>query len=86
MFKLYCVNCGSQFESESKMSRYCPSCQEKKKAEQKEKQKGYAKARAAKLGLTQVSIFQADKDKLKEMAKKQEKTLAEVLQELLKDK
>lgn len=84
--KRFCSECGTQFMAANKMVRFCPTCAEKHKQELKEKQKGYAKERTARLGLTNVSIYKTDKEKLVKMAQEKGIILAEVLKELLADK
>lgn len=83
--KHFCMACGKEFEG-SPLKRYCPECEAKKKAEQKEKQKGYAKARTERLGLTNIQVYKTDKEKLANMAKEKNTTMAEVLKNLLADK
>ncbi len=83
MEKHFCVACGKQFESDSKLTRYCPECKAKKKEEQKEKQKIYAKNRNQQLGLVNISIYKDDKDVLMKKAKENNTTMAEVLKELI---
>ena len=82
----FCMTCGTKFEATSPLVRYCPECQAKKKAEQKEKQKGYAKARTERLGLTNIQVYKTDKEKLAKLAKEQNTTMAEVLKNLLAGK
>ena len=81
--KRFCSMCGSQFEAMSGAERYCPDCKEKVKSEWKEKQKAYAKQRAEKLGLVNVSIYKDDREILKERALQEKTTIAEVIKALL---
>lgn len=81
--KRFCSMCGNQFEAMSGAERYCPDCKEKVKSEWKEKQKAYAKQRAEKLGLVNVSIYKDDREILKERALQEKTTIAEVIKALL---
>lgn len=83
MAKHFCMNCGKEFEAENNMVRYCPECSAKKKEEQKAKQKEYAKARTAKLGLTNVSVYKEDKEILAKLAKENEMTMAEMFKKIM---
>lgn len=83
MAKHFCMNCGKEFEAENNMVRYCPECSAKKKEEQKTKQREYAKARTAKLNLTNVSVYKDDKELLAKLAKKEGVTMAEVFKKIL---
>lgn len=81
---MFCQNCGKKFESKNKMQRYCPDCQAQKKEEQKEKQKGYAKARAERLNLVNITIYKSDKDYIAKIAKEKGVTMAEIIKEIIK--
>lgn len=79
----FCVNCGTKFEATNNMARYCPACVAVKKEEQKQKQKQYAKARMTRLELTNITIYKADKDRLKTLADKKGVTMADMIKDLL---
>lgn len=81
--KRFCINCGTQFEATSGAERYCPECKVKIKEEWKEKQKKYAKERAERLNLVNVSIYKDDREILKERALEGKTTIAEVIKTLL---
>lgn len=83
MAKHFCMNCGKEFEAANNMVRYCPECAAQKKEEQKQKQKGYAKERTARLGLTNVSIYKTDKETLQKMAKDKGVTMADIVKSIL---
>ena len=82
----FCVECGTKFTANNNMVRYCPKCAEAHKALLKEKQKGYAKARSERLGLTNITVYKTDKEILQKMAKEKGVTMAEVLKEILAKK
>lgn len=65
------------------MIRFCPECAAKKKAQQREKQKEYAKARQANLGLTNISIYKTDKEYLLGLAQDKKVAMAEVIKEIV---
>ena len=83
MEKHFCMACGKEFETDSKLVRYCPECQAKKKEEQKAKQKAYAKERNARLNLTNISVYKDDKDFLAKTAKQRGITMAELLKSII---
>lgn len=83
MEKHFCMNCGREFEAENAMVRYCPECAAKKKAQQREKQKVYAKERQAKLMLTNISIYKTDKEYLLGLAQDKKVTMAEIIKEIV---
>lgn len=83
--KRFCSLCGKEFEAEKASVRYCDECKEKVKQEAREKQKGYAKARAEKLGLVTLVIYKEDREILTNRAKAEGKTTADILREILEN-
>lgn len=83
--KRFCSLCGKEFEAEKASVRYCDDCKEQVKKEAREKQKGYAKARAEKLGLVTLVIYKEDREILTARAKAENKTTADVLREILEN-
>ena len=83
--KRFCAKCGKEFEATSAAVRYCDDCKAEVKKEWQEKQKQYAKARATKLGLVNITVYKESRDAIKAMAI-EGKTVADVVKELLEGK
>lgn len=81
--KRFCAKCGKEFEAESAAVRYCPDCKAEVKKEWQEKQKQYAKNRAAKLGLVNITVYKDERDMLKTLASKENTTVAEIVKKLV---
>ena len=81
--KRFCAKCGKEFEAESAAVRYCPDCKAEVKKEWQEKQKQYAKNRAAKLGLVNITVYKDERDILKTLASKENTTVAEIIKRLV---
>lgn len=86
MMKRFCAKCGHEFMAESAAVRYCPDCKAEVKKEWQEKQKQYAKNRAAKLGLVNITVYKTDRDIIKEIAEKDNMTVADVIKNILASK
>ena len=80
--KRFCAMCGKEFEATSAAVRYCDDCKVEVKKNWQEKQKQYAKNRAAKLGLVNITVYKDSRDAIKAMAI-DGKTVADVVKELL---
>lgn len=83
--KRFCALCGKEFEATSAAVRYCDDCKVEVKKNWQEKQKQYAKNRAAKLGLVNITVYKDSRDAIKAMAING-KTVADVVKELLEGK
>ena len=83
--KRFCAMCGKEFEATSAAVRYCDDCKVVVKKNWQEKQKEYAKNRAAKLGLVNITVYKDSRDAIKAMAI-DGKTVADVVKELLEGK
>lgn len=83
--KRFCAMCGKEFEATSAAVRYCDDCKVEVKKNWQEKQKQYAKNRAAKLGLVNITVYKDSRDAIKAMAING-KTVADVVKELLAGK
>lgn len=83
MVEVYCAECGTKFEANSKMAHLCPACKDKRKEQAKEYSKEYAKKRAETLGIVTIQIYKEDRDKLKAVAKDKGCSVAEVLKDIL---
>ena len=83
--KRFCAMCGKEFEATSAAVRYCDDCKVEVKKNWQEKQKQYAKNRAAKLGLVNITVYKDSRDAIKAMAI-DGKTVADVVKELLAGK
>ena len=83
--KRFCAMCGKEFEATSAAVRYCDDCKVEVKKNWQEKQKQYAKNRAAKLGLVNITVYKDSRDAIKAMAING-KTVADVVKELLEGK
>ena len=83
--KRFCAMCGKEFEATSAAVRYCDDCKVEVKKNWQEKQKQYAKARAVKLGLVNITVYKDSRDAIKAMAI-DGKTVADVIKELLEGK
>ena len=83
--KRFCAMCGKEFEATSAAVRYCDDCKVEVKKNWQEKQKQYAKNRAAKLGLVNITVYKDSRDAIKAMAI-DGKTVADVIKELLENK
>lgn len=83
--KRFCAMCGKEFEATSAAVRYCDDCKVEVKKNWQEKQKQYAKNRAAKLGLVNITVYKDSRDAIKAMAI-DGKTVADVVKELLEGK
>ena len=83
--KRFCAMCGKEFEANSAAVRYCDDCKVTVKKNWQEKQKQYAKNRAAKLGLVNITVYKDSRDAIKAMAI-DGKTVADVVKELLAGK
>ena len=83
--KRFCAMCGKEFEATSAAVRYCDDCKVEVKKNWQEKQKQYAKNRAAKLGLVNITVYKDSRDAIKAMAI-EGKTVADVVKELLAGK
>ena len=83
--KRFCAMCGKEFEATSAAVRYCDDCKVEVKKNWQEKQKQYAKNRAAKLGLVNITVYKDSRDAIKAMAI-DGKTVADVIKELLAGK
>lgn len=80
--KRFCAKCGKEFEAESAAVRYCDECKAEVKKEWQAKQKQYAKDRALKLGLVNITVYKADRDAIKALAI-DGKTVADVVKDLV---
>ena len=83
--KRFCAMCGKEFEATSAAVRYCDDCKAVVKKNWQEKQKQYAKNRAAKLGLVNITVYKDSRDLIKTMAI-DGKTVADIVKELLEGK
>ena len=83
--KRFCAMCGKEFEATSAAVRYCDDCKVEVKKAWQAKQKEYAKNRAAKLGLVNITVYKDSRDAIKAMAI-DGKTVADVIKELLAGK
>lgn len=83
--KRFCAMCGKEFEATSAAVRYCDDCKAVVKKNWQEKQKQYAKNRATKLGLVNITVYKDSRDAIKAMAI-DGKTVADVVKELLEGK
>lgn len=83
--KRFCAMCGKEFQATSAAVRYCDDCKVEVKKNWQEKQKQYAKNRAAKLGLVNITVYKDSRDAIKAMAI-DGKTVADVVKELLEGK
>ena len=83
--KRFCAMCGKEFEATSAAVRYCDDCKVEVKKNWQEKQKQYAKNRAVKLGLVNITVYKDSRDAIKAMAING-KTVADVIKELLEGK
>lgn len=83
--KRFCAMCGAEFEATSAAVRYCDDCKVVVKKNWQEKQKQYAKNRAAKLGLVNITVYKDSRDAIKAMAI-DGKTVADIVKELLEGK
>ena len=83
--KRFCAMCGKEFEATSAAVRYCDDCKVEVKKNWQEKQKQYAKNRAVKLGLVNITVYKDSRDAIKAMAI-DGKTVADVVKELLEGK
>lgn len=81
--KRFCAMCGKEFEATSAAVRYCDECKVEVKKNWQEKQKQYAKNRAAKLGLVNITVYKDERDMLKTLASKENTTVAEVIKKLV---
>lgn len=83
LYKHFCSSCGKQYEDSSKNSHICKECKEAKKKSNQKASAINAKKRAKTLGLVGAQIYDEDRNKLKEIAKVKDTTIAEVVKSVL---
>ena len=83
LYKHFCSSCGKQYEDSSKNSHICKECKEAKKKSNQKASALSAKKRAKTLGLVGAQIYDEDRNKLKEIAKVKDTTIAEVVKSVL---
>ena len=83
-FWVFCSECGTKFEATSKLAHLCPACKAKRQEENKAYAKEYAKKRAETLGIVTIQIFKDDRERLKELAAKNNCTVSDIVAEMLK--
>lgn len=81
--KRFCAKCGKEFEATSAAVRYCDDCKVEVKKAWQVKQKEYAKNRAAKLGLVNITVYKDERDAIKAMAEKDGVTVADIVKKIV---
>lgn len=81
--KRFCAKCGKEFEATSAAVRYCDDCKVEVKKAWQAKQKEYAKNRAAKLGLVNITVYKDERDAIKAMAEKDGVTVADIVKKIV---
>ena len=84
MIKRFCMNCGKEvMVEEGTRMVLCDDCRAERDKKNAIKAREASKAKKKELGLVTVSIYDTDRDKLKEMAKAKNLLFADLVKELV---
>lgn len=84
MVKKFCVNCGKEMMiEEGSRITLCEDCRDEKRKAALEKAHQKAKERREEFGIVVIRVYDTTRKKLKAMAREQNKTMADVLKEIV---